>query len=286
MLNSSSVKRSVRVVLRGVGQIMLQPSAVTGLLFLIGIGIVSPWLAVACAAGSVIGSVSGKVFKAKEDDLDKGVYGYNSALVALAVLVFHAPSALALGVAFAGSVLAAFVTKVMGKMPLPVYTAPFVIVGAIALMSAKAMGLSPSLPMVLFPWDNGHTLVSLIGVGQVMFQESALSGLLFVLGVAACAKERAAWALVGSLIGTAIALAGQQFWSLPSDEIAAGLFGYNAALAALAVGLVDKRMWPPILAAALSVPVMYSWRMTGIPVLTGPFVLAAWLVLAISKRKG
>lgn len=279
------VERGLRIVLRGVGQIMLQPSEATGVLFLLGIGIVSPWLALACAVGSGIGSLTGKALVVKDADLDNGIYGYNSALVALAVLVFHAPSLVTLGVLLAGSVAAALVTRMMCAWPLPAYTAPFVIVGAIVLKCAAALGLPASAPTVLFAWENGRSLVSLVGIGQVMFQASALSGLLFFVGVASCAKERAAWVLVGSVLGTAVGLLGQSFWSVPDADISAGLFGYNAALAALAVGLVDKRLWPPIIAAALSVPVMITWRMSAVPVLTGPFVLAAWLVLALTKRK-
>src|SRR5262249_53771368 len=68
------------------------------------------------------------------------------------------------------------------------------------------------------------------GIGQVFFQENALTGALFALGIAVSSPLMALGAVVGAAIGTAMA------WALKFDksEIHAGIFGFNATLVGIA----------------------------------------------------
>ena len=68
------------------------------------------------------------------------------------------------------------------------------------------------------------------GVGQVFFQENALTGACFVLGLAVSSLLMAIGAVVGSAIGTATA------WVLKFDkaELSAGIYGFNSALVGIA----------------------------------------------------
>ncbi len=85
-------------------------------------------------------------------------------------------------------------------------------------------------------------LVVLRGVGQVFFQENALTGALFVLGLALSSPLMAAGAVVGSAIGSAVA------WGLKYDksELHGGIYGFNSTLVGIAAffffppGAVDK----------------------------------------------
>jgi urea transporter len=68
------------------------------------------------------------------------------------------------------------------------------------------------------------------GVGQVFFQENALTGACFVLGIGLSSPLMAVGAVVGTAIGTATAF-GLKF---DKSEQAAGIYGFNAALVAIA----------------------------------------------------
>ena len=82
----------------------------------------------------------------------------------------------------------------------------------------------------------------------------------------------------GSLAGTLLAA----YHNDPGESVAVGIYGYNAALAAVAVYLWRKSLLNPVLAALVSVPLTElfpGWL--GLPALTAPFVVASWIVLAI-----
>ena len=64
------------------------------------------------------------------------------------------------------------------------------------------------------------------------------------------------------------------------DNVALGLYGYNATLAAVALFLWRRSLIPPLLGMLLSVLLTDLLPMLGLPALTAPFVLATWLVLA------
>jgi urea transporter len=79
------------------------------------------------------------------------------------------------------------------------------------------------------------------------------------------------------LVGSLIAL----YHNDPASNVTIGIYGYNAALAAIAVFLWRKSLLLPILAAISSTLITEFFPLLGIPALTAPFVLGSWLVLAI-----
>ncbi len=66
-----------------------------------------------------------------------------------------------------------------------------------------------------------------------------------------------------------------------AENVALGLYGYNATLVAVALFLWRRSLIPPLLGMILSVPITESFPMLGLPALTAPFVLATWVVLAL-----
>ena len=70
------------------------------------------------------------------------------------------------------------------------------------------------------------------------------------------------------------------------ENVALGLYGYNATLAAVALFLWRRSLIPPLLGMLLSVPITDLFPMLGLPALTAPFVLATWLVLAFGWLDG
>jgi urea transporter len=114
-------------------------------------------------------------------------------------------------------------------------------------------------------------------VAEVMFSASALSGGCFLAGIAVSCWRQAVVAVLGAVLGTV----GAMYHSDPSGPLALGMYGYNAALAAMAAYLARPSLVPAALAALASVPLVEFFPTTlGVPALTAPFIMAAWIVLA------
>jgi urea transporter len=71
-----------------------------------------------------------------------------------------------------------------------------------------------------------------------------------------------------------------------TENVALGLYGYNATLAAVALFLWRRSLIPPLLGILISVPLTELVPMLGLPALTAPFVLATWIVLAFGWLDG
>jgi len=121
------------------------------------------------------------------------------------------------------------------------------------------------------------------GIGQVQFHDSAITGVLFLVGLAIFSRRLALWGFIGSLVATlvGIAIGGNDWW------VTYGLFGFNGVLTATALWLFikpSKRSVAYLLfGAALSALVMVSltrfFTPWGIPALTGPFNITTMLLL-------
>lgn len=284
----------VKICLRGVGQVMFQENALTGLLFLAGIALagfeeswpVALWMAFGGLVGAVLGTVTAWVLKYDEKDLRAGIYGFNSCLVGIANYFFFEPSMAATVMLVLGSIAGTIVTWAMRKfLPFPTYTFPFivttwVIVGIATLGFGLHTIAHPAPELLETHWTAAFTE----GLSEVMFQASIVTGLFFLAGLAVSDWRHAVLGLLGSVVGT---LAGV-YHNDPHGAVSIGIFGYNAALAAIAMDLPRKALLLPILAAILSTPITDAFGAIppvipgyALPALTAPFVFACWLVILL-----
>ncbi len=272
------------VWLRGIGQIMLMPSAVTGFLFLVGIGCSSAQQLLGAVAGALVSTVTGSLVRVSRDNLLKGYCGLNGALVGIATYFFFAPTPEALMLLVVGSALSTLVMIWMLRRGIPFYTWPFVVSTWIVFLAGRYLDLARSdtaASSVTGFAASEWLLAPLRGIGQVMFQQSALSGALFLIGIALCSWRGALWTLVGSISGCMLGM----LVTGEVDTVMAGLFGFNAALAALAVSLLGRNRWEPVATALLTVPIWMLFRLLHLPALTAPFVLATWLAIRFLPQK-
>ena len=73
-----------RIVLRGIGQVIFQDHAGTGLLFLAGIAVASPVMAAGALIGAVVGPALARALRYDRKEVEDGVYGFNPTLVGIA----------------------------------------------------------------------------------------------------------------------------------------------------------------------------------------------------------
>jgi len=294
---ADSIPLPVLVALRGVGQVFFQENALTGALFVLGIALSSPLMAVGAVIGSVLGTAMAWLLKFDQGEVLAGIYGFNAALVGIATFFFFQPSVTSVALLVGGCVVATAITRLVRRnVPFPTYTMPFVITTWGIFFLGGALGLAPAGTSYgpLVPEVSLGTYGDAIahGVSQVMFQASIWTAILFIAGIAVSDRRHAAWVVLGSLVG--MLLAGYHVDAAARsldperlveravyENIQLGLFGYNATLVAVALFLWRRSVIPALLGMLLSVPLTELLPRFGLPALTAPFVIAAWLVILL-----
>jgi len=129
-------------------------------------------------------------------------------------------------------------------------------------------------------WFHGITM----GIAEIFFQDNWVTGIVILIGIAINTRIGAAMALMGSVLAVASAV----FYGAHDHAIRDGLFGYNAALTAMALGGMFLVLnWPGFIYTVIGVLVTARvWASlgiflepTGMPVLTSAFVFVTWLML-------
>jgi urea transporter len=271
----------VRIVLRGPAQVMFQDSPITGLLFLIGIAIAGPLMGLAALIGAIIGPAVAALARMDRKDIEDGIHGFNPVLVGTALLFYLDPVPLTWVLVVVGSIASVFVTFLMRKyLKFPTYTSPFIVVTWVAIIAVHSIAgtsidVKPAPPSLA---PVGFIDEVFRGAAEVMFGGNLWTGLLFIVGIAFCNWRHAALAFMGSLLGLLVAI----YHGDPVASISVGIYGYNAALAAISVFLWKPSLLISVLGAVVSVPLTEFFpAFLGIPALTAPFVAASWVVLIL-----
>ena len=273
----------LRIVLRGVGQVMFQGHAGTGMLFLVGIAVASPLMAVGALIGAFLGPVVATLARFDSKKIEEGLHGFNPVLVGIATVFYLKTEPLTWVLLVVGCVASIFLTYVMRRyLKFPTYTAPFILATWLILIVAHALAGTAIDVMPAPPahTPSGFVAEVLAGAAEVMFGATVVTGILFLAGIALCTWRHAVLGLLGSIVGTLLAL----YHNDPSSTVHLGIYGYNAVLAPIAVYLWTKSLLIAILAAMISVPLTEffpSWL--GIPPLTAPFVVASWIIIAVGQ---
>jgi len=131
--------------------------------------------------------------------------------------------------------------------------------------------------------------VNLRGIGQVMFQDNPLSGLLFFIAIGwGSAVAGVPQVAIGGFVAVVVATLTANWLRVDDSALRAGLFGFNAYLVGLALPTFmapSTTMWAyVVLGAAASVVITLAltnvFKTWSVSALTAPFVLTAWLLLA------
>lgn len=273
------VSAAGNIILKGVGQIMLQNNAWTGLFFLAGICCGSWQMGIATIIAAITGTITAKLLKFPDAEIEMGWYGFNAALVGVAFIYFFQPSLLLWIALLTGSALSSVIHHFLIKRKFPSYTFPFIVVTWIF------MAIASQFPDV-FQQQTGTTAAAAndyltlftYSFGQVIFQENWCAGLFFIIGVLISRPIAAMYAIAGIAISAIIAFGMKE----PVPDIFQGLLSYNAVLCAIAfAGNKKEDFLLGLISVVLSVIIMMLMRQMNLPALTFPFVAATWLTLLI-----
>ncbi|MGH7269752.1 MAG: urea transporter [Polyangiaceae bacterium] len=287
-------------VLRGIGQVMLQSNAYAGALLLAGVIYNSVLFGIAVVVGTAVSTATAVLLGAERSRVRAGLFGFNGALVAVALLYFLRPGPLAWGyvvVASAfSSVLTAAVSHAASKWDAPGLTAPFIFTALCFVLACARFGrleTTSLLPTAGLPKAAtvegvvGLTTVAegvFKGLSEVFFQDNVVTGVFFVVALLVSSRVACFAAVLGSFIGLLVG------WLLGAAEPALrfGLYGFNSALTTIALGgtflAIDRASMlyaalGATVAAVVFAAASAALEPIGMPALTTPFVLVVWFFL-------
>ncbi len=302
MVNSSNF---IMIYLRGAGQVMFQGNALTGLLFLAGIfwgawqaGMIA--VGIGASVGLLFGTLTAYALGVAKADIKIGLHGYNGILVGCALPTFMAATPLLWVYIIAGSIFSTIVmlavANVFKTWKVAAMTGPFVFTswflmlaaynfGHFTITSLPHPGLPTGAPIPTFDLDFiQFCKASLTGVAQVFLINNWITGIIFLIGLAVSSIPAALFALGGSMLAVAVAV----LVGADTASVMAGLYQFSAVLTCIGLGSAFYKPNPKVIVyavvgtiftvvaqGALNVPL----NAIGLPTLTFPFVIAAWLFL-------
>ncbi|KMK51743.1 hypothetical protein RO21_04195 [[Actinobacillus] muris] len=284
-------KTIVYSLLRGISQIMLVNSAFVGLLFILGFSYGAWQIGLAALIGSGVGGLFAYVTKQDPNEIEQGLYGYNSALSAIAfVTFFNTPwwIAMVIAVALITVLLQQGLQPLFQRTKLPILTLPFILATWLMFI------IHPYLPMVdgiiLHSTPQTGTLLDafFLPFDEVFLAANREGSLLIALGL-----------LIGNwlyFLAAVIALSCAYLMTLISPEahylIAAGIYGFNAILIGIAFAAFFSLKRPLAWLGLIIAAMLSTWVIVGLdhlfaplnlPSLTLPFVVIIWGVF-LGKR--
>lgn len=290
--------------LRGASQVMFQNNTLTGLLFLAGIfwgAVTSDHIEVFIGAvvGVVVSTLTGCMLRLPVSEGEAGLWGFNGILVGCAFPTFLSSTPLMWVALVVCSMLTVWVRTGMNRLMSPFkvnsLTFPFVFTSWIFMLSSRMLWAMPpdelSIPELIdvhrgFADFGPAVLFSALfrGVSQVFLIDSAVTGLLFVIGLAVSNMRAAVWALIGSAVSLMIAL----LYGAPLSSVAHGLYGFSPVLTAIALGATFyKHNTRTALWSLLGIVVTFFVQAGmdslmlpyGLPTFTAPFCVVTWIFL-------
>ncbi|AWF81368.1 hypothetical protein BTJ40_11370 [Microbulbifer sp. A4B17] len=265
-------------IFRGISQVILQKNALSGFLFLLGVALNSAAMALGVILGVTTATICASILNYPVKQIEDGLFGYNGALIGVVIFLLYAPSLMTVLLIVGGSALTVLIMRfMMLHFVLPPYAAPYILVIWAIWILALTLDV---VPTATFENENTSTWGIFEGIGQIIFQNNAITGICFLIGIFISNKSHAFWGIIGGLLATLLAM----FLALSPTLILAGLFGYNASLSAIALSNGSKQWLAPLTGSVLTVPIAMAFMSADIIVLTSPFVIASWIILLIQRK--
>ena len=287
----------IKTTLVGIGQIFLQDNGWSGLLITIGM-FFSHWtLGVTCFLGALIGTLTAKALKAKEGDIEFGLYGFNASLAYMCVMFTFAtndahatlnganPLLWVLGAVAA--VIATVIMHVFVTKGWTAFTFPFVVTCWVlcwAFAKYNVLGLeqtTPALPDYTGTIDAITT--PFYGWAEVNFGANFLTGVFIFLGLAISSPSVAMWGTAAATLGGLFA---HYVLGIDANVLANGLYSFSPILVACAFvtksGVSRADFIYIVVGVLLAVLIHYGVNQIMATYTIG-FIVATWIMEAVQK---
>jgi urea transporter len=287
----------IKTTLVGIGQIFLQDNGWSGLLITIGM-FFSHWtLGVTCFLGALIGTLTAKALKAKDGDIEFGLYGFNASLAYMCVMFTFAtndahatlnganPILWVLGAVAA--VIATVIMHVFVTKGWTAFTFPFVVTCWVlcwAFAKYNVLGLeqtTPALPDYTGTIDAITT--PFYGWAEVNFGANFLTGVFIFLGLAISSPSVAMWGTAAATLGGLFA---HYVLGIDANVLANGLYSFSPILVACAFVTksgVSRADFVYIVVGVLLAVLIHYGVSQFMATYTIGFIVATWIMEAVQK---
>ena len=280
----ASLYNSLLIFGRGIGQVMFQNNALSGLLMLIGIFLNSWEMGILALGGNIISTLTAYFSGYGRDDIKNGLYGFNGTLVGIAVGVFMELSIGSLLLMAVASCISTWIARLFSfQRSLPGFTAPFIL--SVWILLEFCTWIVPDMLLVSDAVNDTTQRINYFqtlgfGIGQVMFQGNIWTGLLFLVGVLVNSRAAAFYTVIGVLLPIPLSI----LLRIDAETLNMGLMGYNGVLCAIALGdrTLKSLVWASC-SVLLSVVLQIIGMTLEITTLTAPFVVSVWVIMGIQK---
>ena len=287
----------IKTTLVGIGLIFLQDNGWSGLLITIGM-FFSHWtLGVTCFLGALIGTLTAKALKAKEGDIEFGLYGFNASLAYMCVMftfatndaheTWTAASPLLWVLGAVAAVIATVIMHVFVTKGWTAFTFPFVVTCWVlcwAFAKYNVLGLvqtTPALPDYTGTVDAITT--PFYGWAEVNFGANFLTGVFIFLGLAISSPSVAMWGTAAATLGGLFA---HYVLGIDANVLANGLYSFSPILVACAFVTksgVSRADFVYIVVGILLAVLIHYGVSQFMATYTIGFIVATWIMEAVQK---
>lgn len=287
----------IKTTLVGIGQIFLQDNGWSGLLITIGM-FFSHWtLGVTCFLGALIGTLTAKALKAKDGDIEFGLYGFNASLAYMCVMftfatndaheTWTAASPLLWVLGAVAAVIATVIMHVFVTKGWTAFTFPFVVTCWVlcwAFAKYNVLGLeqtTPALPDYTGTVDAITT--PFYGWAEVNFGANFLTGVFIFLGLAISSPSVAMWGTAAATLGGLFA---HYVLGIDANVLANGLYSFSPILVACAFVTksgVSRADFIYIVVGVLLAVLIHYGVSQFMATYTIGFIVATWIMEAVQK---
>jgi len=287
----------IKTTLVGIGQIFLQDNGWSGLLITIGM-FFSHWtLGVTCFLGSLIGVLTAKALKAKDGDIEFGLYGFNASLAYMCVMFTFATNDAhatlnganpilwvlgALAAVIATVIMHVFVTKGWTAFTFPFVVTCWVLCWAFA--KYNVLGLEQTTPALPDYTGTVNAITTpFYGWAEVNFGANFLTGVFIFLGLAISSPSVAMWGTAAATLGGLFA---HYVLGIDANVLANGLYSFSPILVACAFVTksgVSRADFVYIVVGILLAVLIHYGVSQFMATYTIGFIVATWIMEAVQK---
>ena len=287
----------IKTTLVGIGQIFLQDNGWSGLLITIGM-FFSHWtLGVTCFLGALIGTLTAKALKAKDADIEFGLYGFNASLAYMCVMFTFAtvdshptlngttPLLWALGAVAA--VIATVIMHVFVTKGWTAFTFPFVVTCWVlcwAFAKYNVLGLEQTTPALPDYTGTVNAITTpFYGWAEVNFGANFLTGVFIFLGLAISSPSVAMWGTAAATLGGLFA---HYVLGIDANVLANGIYSFSPILVACAFVTksgVSRADFVYIVVGILLAVLVHYGVSQFMATYTIGFIVATWIMEAVQK---
>ena len=287
----------IKTTLVGIGQIFLQDNGWSGLLITIGM-FFSHWtLGVTCFLGSLIGVLTAKALKAKEGDIEFGLYGFNASLAYMCVMftfatndaheTWTAASPLLWVLGAVAAVIATVIMHVFVTKGWTAFTFPFVVTCWVlcwAFAKYNVLGLVQTTPALPDYTGTVNAITTpFYGWAEVNFGANFLTGVFIFLGLAISSPSVAMWGTAAATLGGLFA---HYVLGIDANVLANGLYSFSPILVACAFVTksgVSRADFVYIVVGILLAVLIHYGVSQFMATYTFVFIVATWIMEAVQK---